>query len=54
MSCAHCVSAVEGAVSPLAGVARVAVDLDAGTVTVAGGDDSEIRAAIEDEGYDVV
>ncbi len=56
ISCDHCVNAITGAVSPLAGVDDVTVDLDAKTVTVAGDgfDDAAVRDAIDDAGYDVV
>ncbi|GAS96722.1 copper ion binding protein [Mycolicibacterium canariasense] len=58
MSCGHCVSAITAAVQPLPGVASVAVDLAAGTVTVAGTadpalDPQAVTTAIEDCGYDV-
>jgi copper chaperone len=53
VSCGHCRSAIESAVGPLEGVDTVAVDLEAKKVTVAGGDDDAIRAAIDDAGYDV-
>ncbi|MDX1875495.1 cation transporter [Mycolicibacterium sp. 120266] len=54
MSCGHCVSAITAAVQPLPGVASVAVDLAAGTVTVTGtADPATVTAAIEDCGYDV-
>jgi copper chaperone CopZ len=58
MSCGHCVSAITAAVQPLPGVASVAVDLAAGTVTVVGSadgvlDPDAVSAAIEDSGYDV-
>ncbi len=54
MSCGHCVSAITAAVQPLPGVASVAVDLAASTVTVAGTPDPDtVAAAIEDCGYDV-
>ena len=53
--CDHCRAAIEGEVAPLQGVAAVAVDLDAKTVTVTGQalDDDAIRAAIDEAGYDV-
>ncbi len=58
MSCQHCVKAVNGAVSALPGVANVTVDLEAKTVSVEHdpGQSSlnAIKAAIEDQGYDVV
>lgn len=58
MSCSHCVNAVTKAVTALAGVGGVNVDLEAKTVTV-DFDEAEvsldsIREAIEDEGYDVL
>ncbi|BBY14745.1 cation transporter [Mycolicibacterium litorale] len=54
MSCGHCVKAITTAVEPLPGVAGVTVDLEAGTVTVAGeADEAAVVAAIEDCGYDV-
>lgn len=47
---------MNGAVGALAGVSGVSVDLAAKTVTVAyeGTDLTAIRAAIEEQGYDVV
>lgn len=53
ISCGHCKSTIEGAVQGLGGVARVEVDIDAKTVTVEGGEDDAIVAAIEDVGFDV-
>ena len=54
MSCGHCVSAITAAVSPLAGVSSVDVDLAGGRVTVEGtADVNAVTAAIEDSGYDV-
>jgi copper chaperone len=53
VSCGHCRSAIESAVGPLEGVDTVVVDLEAKKVTVAGGDDDAIRAAIDEAGYDV-
>jgi copper chaperone len=58
MSCSHCVNAVTNAVTALAGVSGVNVDLAAKTVTV-DFDEAEvsldsIKEAIEDEGYDVL
>lgn len=58
MTCGHCKMAVTQAVKGLAGVERVEVDLgsknvtvsfDAGRVT-----EKDIRAAIEEAGYDVL
>lgn len=56
MSCGHCVNSVEGAVKSIGASGKV--DLNAGSVTVEY-DDSKvsldaIKAAIEDQGYDVV
>jgi copper chaperone len=53
ISCGHCKSAIEGEVTKVDDVRDVAVDIDARTVTVVGGDDAAIRAAIDDAGYDV-
>jgi copper chaperone CopZ len=54
MSCAHCVSSITAAVSPLPGVTAVDVALDAGTVRIDGTPDVvAVTAAIEDAGYDV-
>jgi copper chaperone len=54
MSCAHCVSSITAAVSPLPGVTAVDVALDAGTVRIDGSPDvGAVTAAIEDAGYDV-
>ncbi len=53
ISCDHCKRAIETEVSTVADVASVEVDVDAKLVTVTGGDDSGIRAAIDDAGYDV-
>ncbi|MBM4389619.1 MAG: heavy-metal-associated domain-containing protein [Deltaproteobacteria bacterium] len=56
MSCSHCVMTVERGLGQLPGVKRVAVDLEAQTVTIshegaAPGDD-KLRAAIDDMGYE--
>lgn len=55
MTCGHCEAAVTEEVSALAGVAAVAVDLDAKTVTVTGTslDRGRIVAAIDEAGFDV-
>lgn len=53
ISCGHCKSTIESAVADLDGIDSVDVDIDAKTVTVAGGNDDAIVAAIEDAGYDV-
>ncbi|MNL89291.1 Copper chaperone CopZ [compost metagenome] len=56
MSCGHCVSSVEKAVSGLGAAAKVdlqskkvAVEYDESKVSL-----NDIKAAIEDQGYDVV
>jgi copper chaperone len=55
MSCAHCEAAVSGAVSTVAGVERVVVDLETKRVEVTGEalDVAAIRVAIDDAGYEV-
>ena len=54
ISCGHCKTAIEAEVSKVAGVSGVDVDVDARTVTVSGdAADSDIRAAIDEAGYDV-
>jgi copper chaperone len=58
MSCEHCVKAVTEAAGELPGVGGVKVSLEAGTAEV-GYDPAKvsldaIKAAIEDQGYDVV
>ena len=53
ISCDHCVNAITGKVAPLDGVTSVEVGLDAKTVTVVGGDDEAIVAAIDEAGYDI-
>lgn len=56
MSCGHCVKSVEGAVKQAG--ASGTVDLNAKTVTVSYDETKlsldAIKAAIEDQGYDVV
>lgn len=56
MSCGHCVKSVEGAVKQAG--AQGTVDLNAKTVTVSYEEGKvnldAIKAAIEDQGYDVV
>jgi len=57
MSCGHCVKAIEGSVGELAGVDKVAVDLQAGEVTVEYNEAQvsldQIKEKIDDQGYDV-
>ncbi|MDG0812532.1 cation transporter [Cohnella rhizosphaerae] len=56
MSCAHCVNSVEGAIKKLGAQAKV--DLASGSVAVSYDEGklglSEIKTAIEEQGYDVV
>ncbi len=54
ISCGHCKSAIEGGLSPLAGVESATVDIDAKTVVVVGDiDEGAVRAAIDEAGYEV-
>ncbi len=54
ISCDHCKAAITEAVRPLDGVDSVDVAVDDKTVTVAGDfDDTAVRAAIDDAGYDI-
>mgnify|MGYP001609393675 FL=1 len=53
ISCDHCKHAIESEVGTVAGVSGVDGDVDAKLVTVSGGDDADIRAAIDTAGYDV-
>lgn len=53
MSCDHCVEAITGQVTPVDGVTDLAVDLAAKTVTVTGGDDAAVVAAIDEAGFDI-
>jgi copper chaperone len=54
MSCGHCKQAVSSELAEIAGVDSVDVDLDSKLVTVRGHDldDAELRAAIEEAGYE--
>jgi copper chaperone len=54
MSCGHCKQAVSSELAEVAGVDRVDVDLDTKLVTVRGHDldDAELRAAIDEAGYE--
>jgi copper chaperone len=54
ISCGHCKQAVSSELAEVAGVESVAVDLDTKLVTVRGRelDDSALRAAIEEAGYE--
>ena len=56
MTCGHCVNAVQEEVGKLDGVSQVAVDLDAGKVTVTSArpvGDAEVRSAVEEAGYEL-
>jgi copper chaperone len=55
VSCAHCVGSVTEEVERVPGVESVVVDLESKRVTVRGEsiDDSAVRAAIDEAGYDV-
>ena len=54
MSCGHCKAAVTEAVSEVAGVESIEVDLDTKRVVVGGADvaDGAVRAAVADAGYE--
>jgi copper chaperone len=54
MSCGHCVAAVEGGLSAVAGVESASADLETKLVTVQGSalDDASLRAAIAEAGYE--
>lgn len=58
MTCGHCKSAVEGALTELEGISQAEADLATGQVKVAFEDSqvslSEMHEAVEDQGYDVV
>ncbi len=55
MSCGHCKASVTEELSEVAGVETVDVDLDTKLVVVTGSglDDTALRAAIEEAGYEV-
>ncbi len=57
ISCGHCKTSIEGAVSELDGVDKVEVNIDARTVDIAFDDNTVARAAIvgaiEGQGYEV-
>ena len=52
--CDHCAMSIREEVSEVAGVERIDVDLESKVVTIHGRglDDTAIRAAIEEAGYD--
>lgn len=56
MTCGHCVSSVSSEVGKVAGVESVDVDLPTGAVTVQGEGfaDEQIRAAVDEAGYELV
>jgi copper chaperone CopZ len=53
--CAHCAASIREEVSEVDGVSSVEVDLDSKVVTVSGTDldDTVVRAAIAEAGYEV-
>ena len=56
MTCGHCINAVTGELTKLAGVTDVAVDLDTASVTVtsdAALDPDAVGAAIDEAGYEL-
>ena len=55
MSCGHCALSVREEVTGVAGVERVDVDLDSGSLRVAGAgfSDEEIQAAVTSAGYEL-
>jgi copper chaperone len=56
MTCGHCVAAVTEEIGGVSGVQDVSVDLGTGQVTVSAAgdvDDSAVRAAVEEAGYEV-
>ena len=55
MTCDHCVLSVREEVEEVDGVTAVDVDLPSGRMVVSGAgvDDAEVRAAVEEAGYEV-
>lgn len=53
ISCQHCVDSITREVTAVDGVTDVAIDLDAKTVAVVGGDTAAVVAAIDEAGFDV-
>ena len=56
MTCGHCVSAVTGELTSLAGVEDVQVDLGSGAVTVTSAAplaDDDVKAAVDEAGYEL-
>jgi copper chaperone CopZ len=56
VTCEHCRAAIVNEVGAVAGVESVSVDLDAKLVSVGGRDlnDADVRAAIDEAGYDIL
>ncbi|MEV6715218.1 heavy-metal-associated domain-containing protein [Lentzea sp. NPDC051208] len=57
MTCGHCVSSVTEEISQIGGVRNVAVELDAGLVTVTSDQpvaEDDVRAAVTEAGYTLV
>jgi copper chaperone len=57
MTCSHCVSSVTEEVTAIPGVTDVQVDLASGAVTItseSGVDDSAVKAAVDEAGYELV
>lgn len=57
MSCGHCVNHVKTALEEINGVGSVSVDLDSKTALIEANNDiqdSDIKFAIEDAGYEIV
>lgn len=57
MTCGHCVSSVTEEISQIDGVRNVAVELDAGLVTVTSDQpvtEGDVRAAVTEAGYTLV
>lgn len=57
MTCGHCVAAVTEEVSKIAGVTDVAVDLEAGRVSITSDQpvsDADVAEAVDEAGYELV
>lgn len=56
MACGHCAGFLREEIERIGGITSVAVDVDAGTVTVTSDgnlDDADVRAAVEEAGYEL-
>ncbi|WP_019633645.1 heavy-metal-associated domain-containing protein [Actinomadura atramentaria] len=56
MTCGHCVNSVKEEVGQVPGVTGVEVELSTGAVTVTSDaplDDAQVRAAVEEAGYEL-